>query len=1020
MLRLKRHFLSLLAILLVSQGCKKEKEDWVNEYAANKEVAEYMKHFQGRGAVTDPNSFPSSPEDALTLFKPAFDLEISLVLAEPEIVQPVELNFDHKGRLWVVQYNQYPYPKGLKVTSIDNHTRVTFDKTPDAPPSGVQGADKITFFEDTNGDGVFDKSTDAITGLNIATSVLVGRGKIWVLTPPYLLSYPDSNDDGIPDADPTVHASGFGLEDTHAIANSLTWGPDGWLYGVQGSTTTSNIQTKQSKDVRFLGQAVWRFHPESETFELFAEGGGNNPFNLEFDSKGRIFSGSNGSDRGPYYKQGGYYVKSWGKHGPLTNPYAFGYLPNMPLEGEKKRFTHGMIRYEAGLLPERYRGKLLALNPLHNYVQLTRLESWGSSFQVVDEDISLVSSDKWFRPIDIKTGPDGAVYLTDWYDSRLTHVDPRDTWHKSSGRIYRLSPKGDSHGYRTGDLSLLTTKELIALLSHDNKWYRQQAQRIFGDRKDREAILPLQNLLKTSEGQLALEALWALHSSGGLTDEQALEALSHTDPYVRMWTVRLLGDRMHVADGIASKIAELAASEKQLEVLSQLASTAKRLPAPHAIPIIQKLVVREDLENDPDLPLQIWWATESIAGKDRDGLLTLFREKSSWKQPLVATALVGRLAQRWTMSGEPLDLEACEKLLELAGNNALEALVVNGIMEGLRGNTALHLPDKLQASIDLIYRNTGNAPLTLAIRQGNKTAITEALGIMENQEAPLPLRLNYITLMGEVDASEAVPILLRLIQKDPSSAIKQAALQASEAYNEPIIGTTLAELYPAIRADAYVREAAIHLFSVRDKWAKDFLKEIEETRTIHATDVPGLLARKFLLLNDEEVTQKVAKLWPKSMPWTSDKKTTEIRRMSGILANSNGDASAGKLVYRNTCLSCHRLNAEGGLLGPDLSGYDLSNKEYLLLHVVDPNADIREGYETYQFQTTDGRILEGRITKQEGNTIYLQPTHGGKVIILPENKVQSSNIMQWSSMPEGLLQELSTQEIQDLVAYLSE
>lgn len=1015
----KSHLLPLLTILILLQGCRKEKTDWVTEYAANKEVADYMKNFQGRGAVTDPNSQPSSPENALKHFNAANDLDISLVLAEPEIAQPVELNFDHKGRLWVVQYNQYPYPKGLKVTSIDNHTRVTFDRIPEAPPTGVQGADKITYFEDTNGDGVFDKSTDAITGLNIATSALVGRGKIWVLTPPYLLSYPDLDDDGIPDEDPTIHATGFGLEDTHAVANSLTWGPDGWLYGVQGSTTTANITTKQSKDVRFLGQAVWRFHPETEKFELFAEGGGNNPFNLEFDTKGRIFSGSNGADRGPYYKQGAYYVKSWGKHGPLTNPYAFGYLPNMPLEGEKKRFTHGMIRYEADLLPDRYRGKLLALNPLHNYVQLTRLEPWGSSFKVIDEEIPLETSDKWFRPIDIKVGPDGAVYLTDWYDSRLTHVDPRDTWHKSSGRIYRLSPKGSSLGYTTGDLSQLTTSQLISLLSHNNKWYRQQALRILGDRKDQAAILPLKALLEDSVGQLALEALWALNLSGGLDENQALAALSHTDPYVRMWTVRLLGDEIHIADNLAKKIAELAKSEKDLEVLSQIASTAKRLPSSHSLPIIQQLLGRKGLESDPDLPLQIWWAAESIAEKDREGLLALFRDKSTWQKPVVTFALVGRLAQRWTMSGEPLDLAACEKLLELAGNEASEALVVNGIMEGLRGNTALHLPEKLQARIDQIQQNAGDAPLTLAIRQGNTAAIAEAINIVENREAPLTLRLAYITLFGEVNAPEAVPTLLSLIQKDPSSAVKQAALQTAEAYDDPSIGKALAEWYPAIRADAYVRDAAIHLFSVRRKWAMAFLKEIEETRTIHVTDVPRLLARKFLLLDDEAINQKVAKHWPESVPWSSDKKAAEIRRLGGIISTSSGEASTGKTVYRNRCLSCHRFNAEGGMLGPDLSGYDLTNKDYLLLHIIDPNADIREGYETYQFQTTDGRTLEGKISKQEGNTIFLQPTHGGKLIVLPESKIQSSSIMQWSSMPEGLLQGLSPQEIQDLVAYLS-
>src|SRR5690606_6800546 len=139
-------------------------------------------------------------------------------------------------------------PEGLKITAIDNHTRVKFDKTPEAPPHHVKGADRISFFEDTDGDGKYDKATDAIVGLNIATAVALGRGHIWVLNPPYLLAYPDPDNDGLPNGDPVVHLRGFGLEDTHAVANSLTWGPDGWLYGAMGSTTTANVSSDVTRN----------------------------------------------------------------------------------------------------------------------------------------------------------------------------------------------------------------------------------------------------------------------------------------------------------------------------------------------------------------------------------------------------------------------------------------------------------------------------------------------------------------------------------------------------------------------------------------------------------------------------------------------------------------------------------------------------------------------------------------------------------------------------------------------------
>jgi hypothetical protein len=200
-----KNFKILIIVFLITQltACNRDKAknsanfSEIDSIAGNTDVARYLKSFKGLGALSDSSTAPS-PEKMLAGFKIADDLSVDLVLSEPKISQPVEISFDHRGRLWVVQYNQYPYPKGLKIINVDNYLRVTFDKVPEAPPEGVKGADKITFFEDTNGDGIYDKSTDAITGLNIATSVAIGRGKIWVLNPLYLLAYPDPDDDGIP------------------------------------------------------------------------------------------------------------------------------------------------------------------------------------------------------------------------------------------------------------------------------------------------------------------------------------------------------------------------------------------------------------------------------------------------------------------------------------------------------------------------------------------------------------------------------------------------------------------------------------------------------------------------------------------------------------------------------------------------------------------------------------------------------------------------------------------------------
>ncbi|MFZ4102937.1 MAG: DUF7133 domain-containing protein, partial [Sphingobacterium thalpophilum] len=597
-------FYSVLILIIGLYACNSNQENkalLIKDIAANDDVARYMEAFKGLGALTDSTK-PTQPQKALNDFQIPDDLSIDLVLSEPNIVQPVELSFDHRGRLWVVQYHQYPYPLGLKVTSVDNFLRVRFDKVPVAPPGGISGADKISIFEDTDGNGTFDKSTDAIKGLNIATSVLTGRGKIWVLNPPYLLAYDDTNSDGIPDEEPEVHLSGFGLEDTHAVANSLRWGPDGWLYGAQGSTTTANISSAVSKNIKFSGQVIWRYNIDTKIFEVFAEGGGNT-FNVEFDSKGRLYSGNNGSDRGPYYKQGGYYPRSLGKHGPYTNPYTFGNLDNMELKGEKVRFTHSLIRYEGGKLPSAYEGKMIAVNPLLNYVQLSRFEANGSSFKNIDERKIIETNDHWFRPVNIKAGPDGAVYIADWYDSRLSHVDPKDNWHKSSGRIYRLRSKGVSSEIPKFDLSKLTNAELIKKLADRNKWFRQQALLQFANRKDRSIVPRLTAILKGTNSDLALEALWAINLSGGFNDDLASIAIEHPDQYVREWTVRLISDKRKISSVIAKKLAIMAEKESSSLVRSQLAASAKRLSGIYAIPIVRNLIKFHDDSNDPDIPL---------------------------------------------------------------------------------------------------------------------------------------------------------------------------------------------------------------------------------------------------------------------------------------------------------------------------------------------------------------------------------------------------------------------------------
>ena len=296
----------------------------------------------------------------------------------------------------------------------------------------------------------------------------LGHGGVFVVQPPYLLFYPDRNGDDVPDSDPEVLLTGFGMEDAHAFANSLQWGPDGWLYGAQGSTVNAKI-----RGIEFV-QGIWRYHPLTKEFELFAEGGGNT-WGVDFDRHGNLIAGTNfGGNAMLHQVQGAFYVKNFTKHGALKNPHAYGYFGHVPYQGFKGgHVTNGGIIYQGGALPAKYHHQYIAGNLLSNSLYWHILESDGSSFRARFGGDFLLSNDPWFRPVDCLTGPNGAIYVADWHDKRATHLDPIDNWDRSNGRIFRVASK-DAKPLPSFNLAKMSSKELVGLLGHQNDWYARK------------------------------------------------------------------------------------------------------------------------------------------------------------------------------------------------------------------------------------------------------------------------------------------------------------------------------------------------------------------------------------------------------------------------------------------------------------------------------------------------------------------------------------------------------------------
>lgn len=967
----------------------------------------------GRNPAQEKKTPPDklSPAQAASSFKTPADLAFDQLLAEPIVRQPISLSFDERGRLWVVQYIQYPHPAGLKVLSRDMFWRVVYDKVPPPPPHHFRGKDVITIHEDTDGDGVFDKHTTFLEGLNIVTSVAQGRGGVWVLNPPYLLFYPVKDGEGRPAGDPVVHLQGFGLEDTHSCANSLHWGPDGWLYGAHGSTVTASITRPGDKapPVRLAGQHIWRYHPEKKRFEIYVEGGGN-AFGVEIDSLGRVFSGHNGGDtRGFHYVQGGAYRKGFEKHGVLANPYSFGFFEAMK-HNKAQRFSHTFVINEAPGLPPKYRGKLFAVEPLQGRVMMSEIKPDRSSLQTQDLEPVVTSTDSWFRPVDIKPGPDGSLFVADFYEAKIAHLGHNDgVIDRDTGRVYRLRA-ADRKAYRPRDLGKLASAELVALLREDNRWVRQTANRLLGDRRDVSVLPMLRKMVHAERGQTALEALWAIHVTGGLDLSLAAALLTHSEPAVRAWAVRLLADDHRLGADVAAKVAELAPAEPSVQVRSQWAASARRLPAPECMPILRGLLQHDEDAGDIHVPLLLWWAVEAHCEKDRAAILELLHDSALWRTKLVEQTILPRLMKRFALGGTQKDLRTCVELFRLAPDRTRGLILLKGFEEAFKGRSAVGLPAELMNEVAKL----GGGSVAFGVRQGREEAIAKALAQIANGKAPVVDRVELIDILGEAHRPGCVPALLKLLAPSEPAPVRRAALGALASYRDEPIGTEVVRALPQM--DGELREAAETLLTSRRTWSAELLAAVNAGR-VDPKSLPPATVRKLLLHKDERIAALVRKHWGDVKGATTAEMKKEIDRLAGVVSGGTGSPYVGKKLFTARCGTCHVLHATGGTVGPDLTPFKRDDATHLLLHIINPSAEIREGYENHVVTTADGRTLTGIVAEKDAGVVVLR-TADGQRVVLPRDDVEEMRVSGVSLMPEGLLQGLSDQEVRDLFAYL--
>jgi len=964
-----------------------------------------------------PQDKALSPQESLARFTLPDDLAVDLVLAEPTITQPLFLDFDARGRLWVLEYRQYPEPAGLTLLSKDAYWRAAYDKVPLPPPHGVRGADRITIHEDTDGDGSFDAHTTFLDGLNIATSFAQARGGVYVLNPPYLLFYRDANGDDAPDGDPEVVLEGFGIEDTHSVVNSLRWGPDGWLYAAQGSTVTAAVRTPGEKAVvHSQGQNIWRYHPPSRTYEIFAEGGGN-AFGVEFDGEGRIFSGHNGGNtRGFHYMQGAFLQKGFGKHGPLSNPFAFGYFPQMD-HGDYTRFTHSFVIYEGDALPERYRGRLLAANPMSNHVIVSDRTAVASTFRTRDAGFAIESDDAWFRPVDVEDGPDGAVYVADWYDGQLAHTaNYQGGIDRDHGRIYRIRARAPAAGARTStrvDLVHASSADLVALLEHPNRWQRQEAVVQIGQRGvDPVLATTLAGRLADQSRQYAVETLWALAAAGGLDEASVMAAVHHPRPEVRSWAWRLWFDHHDRVDGpLADPLLAAARSEQDAGVLCQIASSTRRIAsAARALELLRPVASGPGRDEDPRLPLLVWWAIEAKLSADRDAVLAWFADKDLWAEPLVAREILPRLMRRFAATGQRADLGVCARLLALSPSPEATAALMRGFEEAAQGRSLANVPPELLAAL----ASAGGGSLALKVRRGDASALAEAVGIAGDERAAVAKRVECIRLLAEVRHAAAPELLLDLVDTTRDDAVRVAALESLGGFGDARVPARVLAGYPRWTAD--VRDVAQALLVTRREWARALLEAVD-TGAIAAGTIPVETVRKATMFRDERIAEIVRGRWENVEGASTAQMQTELERLSAVLAAGGGDPYVGKKLYAQTCGKCHLLHATGGNVGPDLTAFKRDDVPRLLVSILNPSAEIREGFETHVAVMDDGRVVQGLLVEDDPQVLVLRQSTG-QTVALEREAIEERRVLPRSLMPEGQLAPLSDADVRDLFAYL--
>ena len=732
----------------------------------------------------NPKDLPLDPAKLVAGMKVPAGFEVSLFAAEPDVQQPVAITTDGRGRIWVAE--MYTYAE----------SQVNFD---------LRQRDRIVILEDTDHDGRADKRKVFWSGGQKLSAVAVGFGGVWALCAPQLLFIPDRDGDDRPDSEPMVVLDGWNDGPVrHNIVNGLTLGPDGWLYGRHGILATSRVGKPGTPESRrtSLNCAIWRYHPTREQFEVVCEGT-TNPWGFDYDQHGEMFFINTVIGHLWHVIPGAYYRRMYGEH---FDPHVYGVIEQHAdhfhwdtreawsdirktgvTDGTDKAgggHAHvGLMIYQGDNWPAEYRGQVFTLNLHGTRINRDRLERSGSGYVGRHASDLMFANNPWFRGIELIYGNDGAVYIADWADVGECHEN--DGVHRTSGRIYKLS-HGKPRAPQIADVDRLPTQELVALQTHSNEWYVRQARRRLQERAASGADLTvtraaLAKMLATEPSVVhRLRALWALHVTGGVADEQLHELLGDADEHVRAWAVRLLADDGQLSATDRQQLVKRAQSEPSGLVRLYLAATLQRLAVPERTELARALIGHAEDASDHNLPHLVWYGLEKVVAQSPAAASELI-EQTKW--PLLRQYITRRLVEE--IERHP---EAINQVLVRATRGSIDWQrdVVEGVLAGLRGWRKAPQPaawNEFQAAV--ITR--GNEELTGRVRElgvvfGDGRAMAEIRRIaMDGSQSGDARRAALQTVIAA--RPDDLPQLLQQALGD--RALQGVAARGLAAYDNP-------------------------------------------------------------------------------------------------------------------------------------------------------------------------------------------------------------------------------------------